>query len=224
MNFLPGMGCGLRMAASAPALASITQVGSSTSNNTPTITLPADIDQGDLIVLLDGCFGSGSPPTAVTPADFTNRANVTFTNTIAGRLMISTKLADGDEGSTSVTGMFDSGELKACYTFRGDIPAVTLTSSTFNAQGTTGNPSSQNVAASGGTAPLVVLAGYLSDSAISPRTFSPAKDGEINHSSALYLAYKIYDASPADVTVDMDDEDSGSGGNALVSGWIEMAA
>jgi hypothetical protein len=211
------------MAAPEGGLASITQVGSSTST-AATITLPADIQAGDLIVILDGANSAFATPAAVTPTDFTNHANNTVTPPYEGyRLMLSSKLAVGTEGSASITGMNgNAGNTKACYVFRGDIPATSRTPSTFNGEGTTGDPAAQNVAASGGSAPLVVLAGYFARSGpVDPRTFSPAKDGEINAGSGvLYLAYKIYNSSPADVSVDMDDEVT----NLLQSGYIEMAA
>jgi hypothetical protein len=49
---------------------------------------------------------------------------------------------------------------------------------------------------------------------------SPAKDGEATSGSDCYLAWKIYDASPADVTADMDDEGTV---NALASGYLACA-
>jgi hypothetical protein len=221
MSFLPGWFPVL--AAAANRLTSITQVGSSTST-AATITLPADIQAGDLIVLFDGGASEFTAPTAVTPTGFTNRANNTSSalgGFIGIRGMISTKLAVGSEGSSSITGMNgDLDNTKAVYVFRGNVPAASLVSSTFNGQGTTGNPTSQNVAASGGTAPLVVLGGYFSEGSVDPRTMSPAKDGEVSPATVLYLAYKIYNSSPSDVSVDMDDE----GGNVLQSGYIQMAA
>ena len=74
-------------------------------------------------------------------------------------------------------------------------------------QSTDGNPTAHTVGASAGPAPLIVLGCYETGSgSIDPRTFSPAKDGEITSSQFHYLAYKIHNSAPADVSIDMDDE------------------
>ena len=49
---------------------------------------------------------------------------------------------------------------------------------------------------------------------------SPAKDGEVANGTTPYLAYKVYNSSPANVSVDMDDEGDG---NTLQSCYIEVA-
>jgi len=71
---------------------------------------------------------------------------------------------------------------------------------------------------------LIVLGCYVAAiNAVNPRTFNPAKDGEIQATAVdgpedLWLAYKIYNSSPADVSIDMDDEGLF---NALVSCYIQ---
>jgi hypothetical protein len=109
---------------------------------------------------------------------------------------------------------------KALYVFRGNAP-ITMASalsiaSTFIAE----DPAPQVVSASGGVVPLIVLCGYRGALDVDPRSFTPSKDGEINPTTTVYLAYKIYNSSPADVTVDMDDEGNG---NALVSCYIQCS-
>lgn len=42
--------------------------------------------------------------------------------------------------------------------------------------------------------------------AVDPRSLSPARDSEINLTNYLCFTYKIYNSSPADVAVDMDDD------------------
>jgi hypothetical protein len=112
---------------------------------------------------------------------------------------------------------------KVLVVFRGNVPIAVATPNTWGHEITANNPVAQSVTASGGTPPLVVFGGYRSNSAaVDPRTFtvggSPAKDGEVASTSNLsYLAWKIYNSSPADVSVDMDDE---GGTNMLQSGYI----
>lgn len=219
MSFMPGCFPG-GAAAAGGGITSLTQVLSATSTAS-TITQPVGIQAGDLLVLLDMATSVGNP-TSVTPTGWTTPSGGDLSDGGFDRQMISYKLADGSEGGVSITGM--SGGIntqKALYVFRGDKPITSLTISTVNNQITSGDPAAQNVAASGGTAPLVVLGCYgAENSAVTPRTMTPAKDGEINGSTFAYLAYKIYNSAPADVTVDKDDDTSGSGGNMLQSLYI----
>ena len=91
-------------------------------------------------------------------------------------------------------------------------------SSTVNSEGTTGDPASQSVTASGGTAPLIVFgcSGSTSQLGTLP-TFSPAKDASVGSNAFNDLAYKIYNSSPQDTTIDKGDD----GANALQSFYLE---
>ena len=109
---------------------------------------------------------------------------------------------------------------KVLLVFRGNKAASSLNVASVNSEATAGNPTSQTVTSSGGTPPLVVLGGYGADTTLTPRTFSPAKDGEVNSSIYAYLAWKIYNSSPANVSIDMDDN---GGANILQSCYIEMS-
>ncbi len=224
LNQLTGFGAGFL------GLKSISLFASATSNQSSTITAPANILPGDLIVMADLAAGS-SAPAAVTPTGFTQVAtSVTSSNY---RMCLSYKLAVGNEGGTSITGMtFSSGfgATKAIYVFRGDVAATSLIVGGANSQSTTGDPTSQNVTAASGLAPLVVLGAYGGSGiagTVNPRTFSTTKDGEqevvgdtISSDCDLWLAYKIYNSAPADTSIDMDDEGSS---NSLMSGYIQMA-
>ena len=211
MNVLPGwFPAGAFAAAAASVLTALVQVNSANST-AATITAPANIQPGDLLVLWQSAANIGSPPTLVQPTGFT-----TISNQPAGgtRFNMCYKIADGTEDGATLTGMDASAagsDAKSLLQFRGNIPITSVSVVDLETQFTLGNPTSQTVNASGGQAPLIVLAGYDSTNAIDPRTFTPAKDGEINSGVNHYFAWKIYNSSPADVTVDMDDE----GDNAL---------
>jgi hypothetical protein len=218
VNQLTGFGAGGN-------LTTLTQVLSASDNDGAAFTLPIGIQAGDLIVVLDMAGNSGGPaPSAVTPAGFTNAINAAGA---ASRTMLSFKIANGTEGGTSVNGMNGEDECKLTYVFRGDRPITAASAFGVNSQvDVAGNPSPQVVAALGGVAPLIVLAGYgtIGLNFVDPRTFSPAKDGEIAVLSAggaldMWLAYKAYNSAPANVTVDMDDE----GLDNLVSCGVQCA-
>jgi hypothetical protein len=224
MSFLPGWYPGKALMAG--ALTTIVQQASATSTAS-TINAPADIIAGDLILLLDRARSAGSPPTAAIPSGFATISDQNITGGLVGtRQIASYKLADGSEASAVLTGMNGSSgttpNLKALLVMRGNVPAASLTVSTPNAQATDANPTGQSVVASAGVVPLVVFGCYGADNvAVSPRTMSPAKDGEVNPNTNLYLAWLIQNSVPADVSVDMDDEGNK---NILQSFYVAMAS
>ena len=194
---------------------------------TQTVVIPATVIAGDLLVLLDYARnGNTGAPTDVVFTNFTRlTTNQLFdtSSTEDERAVLSYKIAVGADAGATITGM--TGALqrgKALYVFRGDVPISSVTPSTVSQQVTSGNPTAQTVAASGGAPPLVILGAYNSTNAVSPRTFTvgglAAKDGEINGVTTSYLAYKIYNASPADASIDMDDE----GTNMLASCYLGL--
>ena len=203
----------------ASGLTTLSLQDNATSTST-TITGPSSIQTGDLILLLDRSYGAAAPSTVV-PSGFTSIVNTAGSNL---RQIVSRKIADGSEASATITGMaagFFGDVAKELYVFRGDAAISSVTASTPNNQATTGNPSSQSVTASGGTPPLIVFGAYgVGTGTVDPRTFSPAKDGEINGAATSYLAYKIYNSSPADVSIDMDDEGDE---NCLQSFYLECS-
>jgi hypothetical protein len=201
-------------------LTSISVFSSATSTAT-TITAPANINAGDLLVLLDRAENLGvDPPTLVTPTGFTSIGNIT--TYLYSMQNLSYKLAVGTEGNATITGMSgDNYARKALYVFRGDVAAGTITVMSYNGEATNFEPSSQTVTASSGTYPLVVIGAYSTfNTALSPRTFSPAKDNEITPVNDFYLAYRIYNSSPANTSVGMEDEGDE---NMLQSCYIQMA-
>lgn len=209
MNFLPGWHPGFIASARAP-VTTLTQAASATST-AGTITVPADVRYGDLLVLHDRATNSAGHgiPSTVLPLGFTAIANSSITSGPETRQIISYKIAAGSEAGTSITGMDGTGfDRKLLYVFRSDSTIESVVASTPNSEATDGNPAAQVVAASGGTPPLVVIGSYGTGGfTLDPRSFTPAKDGEITPGTGdNYLAYKIYNSSPANVTIDMDDE------------------
>jgi hypothetical protein len=201
-------------------MATISQVASATSAAT-TVTGPASIIAGDLLVLLDMAFNATLPASTV-PSGFTIIWDQN--DTVSQRTIMSYKIATGAEASASLTGMAGSALVnKQLYVFRGDSAIAAVSVLDVDSQFTSGNPTAQTITSGSGVAPLVVLAGYSADTAINPRTFTvggvAAKDGELAHGVLAYLAYKIYNAAPANVVIDMDDE---GGSNNLGGCYIQV--
>lgn len=181
--------------------------GSNTSSGS-SVSFPASILAGDIIIYADNASSYPSAPSAVTPSGFTNIVNE---SAAPYRAMVSYKLATGSESGSS-TGMNGSiHDSKIMAVFRGATAFNSLNIQDVSHSGiTASNPSSQLITASGGATPLAVIGIYAdvnSSGNVNPRTFTGATaDGELNQSTIMYMKYKIYNGSPANITIDMDDE------------------
>lgn len=189
---------------------------SSTSVGSDTITLPASVQAGDLIVLFDRSKGF-SVPTKVVPTGFTEVRSDSGTNV---RATYSYKIAVGGDASAVVTGQASSNQDKVALVFSASRPLTSAVVGFSGGQATDGDPTAINITASGGAAPLVVFGAWAnSAAAVSPRTSSPAMDAEVTPATDFYTGYKIYNSSPADVSVDMDDEGAA---NSLAGFYISV--
>lgn len=195
-------------------------------SSTATITVPASAADGDLGILFSWARSSGIP-TDSTPSGWTQCTNGTAGNANGSfdNIRISAfykKLVSGDVSASvsGLSGVYTTSNVM--FILRPDAPISSVTSSTFNAQATAGNPTSQTVTASGQPAPLVVLGGVGSSSTNAAfSTASPAFDGtQLNASSNLIGGYKIYNTSPADHSIDANDLGNGIG---LLSGYLRVA-
>lgn len=185
--------------------------------NTP---LHASSAAGDLAIMFSR---AGDETGDVTPPDWVV-ANMQTGGTVRTKMMagvltatdISNGYVAGVKGTTRTQGILT--------TLRPSIPISALV--WFDTDGviTTGNPAAQAIAASGGDAPLVVAASMFSSGAIDPRTWTGGTPTEYQQASgtglAIWLLHQIFNSSPADITVDMDDEGST---NILLSGYLEVA-
>ncbi len=215
-----------RPPASVDGLTSITLVSATSANGGQTITAPADIQAGDLLVLLNLTGDVGIPVTAV-PAGFTSISNVSLTSR---REILSYKLATGSEGNSVLSGMTSGAGLDSLYilfVFRGNVAATTATPLDAAGEMTVDTPSNQVVSAASSVTPLVVIGGFsAAGTSIGTVGFSPSQDAFTSVSSTpgagnIQMGYKIYNSSPADTTMSKDD--SGNR-NAILSCYIEMAA
>jgi hypothetical protein len=228
MSFMPGMFPAGAAAAKRSIVLSF--IAATTSVNSATITGSASIVAGDVLVLLDSVWNSGAlPPASSVPTGFTQITTAAGVAVDRTRMTISFKLATGAEASASITGMTGSGgAAKVLSVFRGAPVVSAISAFDPGQEHTTGNPTAQTITAGGGVAPLLVIGAYSGELAVNPRTFtvggSAAKDGETQASGGTFinswLAYKIYNASPADVVVDMDDEGSD---NTLESCYLQVS-
>lgn len=175
------------------------------------------MQDGDLLVLYDCGNSSGSAPTKVIPTDFTEAYSWTSGTAprptgaisyakvpVGGAASFSGRTVTGINGNTSNAKM-----LEVFRESTGKIGGVTVYTPTPATASSVNDPADVVAPGSGKAVPGIVIGSYYAGSgAISPRTMSPAKTSEDNADTGNYIAWKLYDSSPADVTVGMDDEGS----------------
>lgn len=217
--FVPVLGGLTRLRVPVTSLSKATHATS--ENEDGTFACPADIIAGDLLVALSqGRWYS----TGLTYGPYSGF--ILLKRTAPGSsnaFETSYKIADGSEASSTLTGGLQCSTWvnTVLYVFRGDVPINAVTPSIWNGQLTNSNPSAQTVSADGQATPLVVLAGWGENATggqITTDSFTPTRDGEVGvHSWRFQTAYKIYNSSPANVTVDMNDEGDQ---NNMQSGYL----
>lgn len=183
-----------------------------TTSTAAAITAPASINAGDLLVLIDDALGSPLP-TAVVPTGFTQIG--TDLNGANTKIIVSYKIADGTEDSSSITGMDGNlADRKVMLQYRADVPIASLSVSTPVTQMVDTNPAQQTVAASAGTGivlGITLFSTITSSTDISPRTTSITPDHEISVTNKFYVHDYIQASSPADYTFDMGDHGNQNG-------------
>jgi hypothetical protein len=200
-----------------PGVGPITFVDSAGSSSSATITIPATAQGGDVAILFD-INNTGGAGADVVPTGWTGIIG-DFDGVVTWRLRISYKiLAPGDEGD-SITGLSSANSDKIMFVFRGGTSITAVSAEDWVSDITSDNPASQTVNASGQTVPLIVfgMSGVsINDPAFS--TESPAFDDTVTQGDLL-AGYKIYNSSPADHTIDMNDVSV----NLLASGFLELS-
>lgn len=194
-------------AASGP-ITSLAYVASTTST-AASITAPASISVGDLLVLVQYSRNASSPaPTVVTPTGFTNIVSHFSANQSSGE--ISYRIADGTESSASYTGMDgDTQDDKIMWQHRANAAIASLTAVAATVAFSSGDPAPQTISASAGTGIVLGITTFGCNSSlgsVNPRTTSITPNHELNSSTAFYSHDYIQASSPADYTWDMDDE------------------
>lgn len=187
------------------AISSLSKIAHNNST-TGSLTLPATIAAGDLLVIIAFADSGSGTPADVTPSGFTEIG--TFTSA-ATRDSLFYKIADGTEDSASVSVLTGSGQQASLVVqFQANEAITAVTAGSSVGECTDGNPTSKTITASSGAAPLVVIATWANvttSSAISPRTQSPAMT-EVNATTHMYLGWLFYASSPVDQSFDMADE------------------
>lgn len=210
----------------------------SATSTAETITVPANSQEGDTLILIDFGQHNSTGLTKVIPTGFTEIATTENSPANSRRTVSSCRLAPASYGSTVLTGQNAGTEnRKILLVFRGGRRPTSLTPVAVDGAEAAGNMAAQTITVSGGTAPLIAFASYAATPAvvggtpdIDPRTFtisgSDAKDGEVSNvdvDAALWVAFKsfYFGGTLSDITADMEDEGTA---NHLQTNYIELSA
>lgn len=173
----------------------------SASSTSSTITIPAGAEIGDIAVLFDYAGNSNSIiPSTVVPSGWTSVSNKSSDTTAGTRAIVSyKKLVSGDPGA-SITGM--NGVIfkaKQILVFSPSSGISTVTVAGLAETIADAAPAAQSVAAQ--TLNYVVI-GCASNGAYNPTWTTTWYDGTYGGTTRVDLAYKLFNASPASVTMD----------------------
>lgn len=177
------------------------------------ITIPSGAKAGDFAMLFDRAANTfGSAPSSVTPSGWSTisgMANVQDGGVIHVRYRVCRKILTASDPGTAITGMNGDTEDKHMLVFGANVSSATVADT--DVEGVTADPSAQTVTAASGTPPLIVFGVAAIYSGTSPTfsTASPSFDDTVS-TTAMVTGYKIYNSSPADHTVDMNDLGNGN--------------
>lgn len=172
--------------------------------NSVTITVPGAV--ADIAFLFQFSENAVGAPVTVTPAGWTlMQTNVGVAPSTTVRMSCHMKkLVSADIGAV-LTGM--NGDVrndKMIMIFRPNRPIVSLVTEDTNFQIIATVPTDQSLPAASYPPPIIAAAQYVSanaDAAIAGTGFTPAADGAEDNGTHQRVLYKIYNSSPANITV-----------------------
>lgn len=193
------------------------------------IVLPSGLSETDFIVYAEHTIvkEDDGDPAAAVPAGFTQWMNMVG-GAFSGRIVVSYKILAPSDSSTTITpamtGASAFGYLGAMI-YRANAPITALTASTPTQEVTSGNPSPQTILTGSANLPVVAFAviSNMKGDVVAGESFSPTEDGVLDITSGdseTFLFRKLYNSSPSNITVDMNDEGTN---NALASGFIAVS-
>lgn len=191
-------------------ITSLVKQAHSTSLDSATITAPADIQAGDLLILMDVAWTIAiTVPPTVVPTGFTSILNTSSASGMYGRTITSYKIADGSEASSSITGMAASlDNAKTLLVFRANMPISSVTVNDAAGEMTTNDPASQTISVGSSTTLALSFGGFFGDSAGPTSVFtiggSAADDGSVTNGNQT-CKWRTDENSFSDIVADTGD-------------------
>jgi hypothetical protein len=202
-----------------PITTCVKQASSSYLGANDSITLPAGIQAGDLIII-QGSVNNGASISAdfVLPAGYTliGKGPPDYQRSFA-----CFKIAIGSESSTTLTGLSSSAPSHTylCTVFRASLPLVSAIGASFQSERTNATPTPQVIPCGSAAVPLLAVS-FISYGVGFTMTPSDATETVTTN---RYVGWKFYasGATPANVTVSAGDAGSG---NLMASYYLSLTA
>lgn len=203
----------------------------SANADSSSIVIPSSAQEGDLCLFADfpAAVTSTTPIAPVTPFGVTGWTSLSLYNTLPRNDLAifswAKILGSSDPGSSvfgTNTATFTGYRRKILVIFRKDAGDVNTFSGplSLNNQGTNVAPSPQVVTSASGDSPLISFGLYRCTQPLYLPSFIPTQDGIVSSGTTVQVRYKIYNSSPNNINVEMDD---GGSSNMLQSFYLELA-
>jgi hypothetical protein len=191
----------------------------SATSSATTLTAPSTIVAGDLLVWSENSVNTSTIPTSVVPTGFTSISNNSVgTNR---RIITAYKIAVSGDASSTITGMTTNNSLTKMLLVFSTNGATSASVFDIGYETTNNDPTAQTITSGTGTPPLVSI-GYVRTGS-GTYSMTPTEDGVVSTNDDVagsFFVYKIYNSSPADVTVDATD---GGNNNTINSFYIQVS-
>lgn len=189
--------------------------------NNSTWPIPS-VNAGDIIVV---CMGNdnGSSNYPAVPSGFTNLGYVRqsgYSNSASQATRLAAKVATGSESGANVKegSPYDTANYE-CVILVFSYGATSLTPGTPAVSSSNNNPPAQTILSGSASGPCIAVGSYGSTGNISSNTATPAWDAVISSSDRFRVGYKIFNASPVNISFDMGDHGNA---NRLVGNHITV--
>lgn len=195
----------------------------------PSVTMPADIANNDVIIACTFASDNTITPSAAYGTGFTSisTGNTSFwASGYKARFCTSYKKANGSEGSTSIGGFMNSNRAEgaAVMVYRPDFDITTIASADKDSEGTPSTPTNQTITCSGGSGVTIGVGFYVDTSGTSTTNLTPDYDYKFPFEtlfSGSYISMAAFAqpyGSGEDLTASMTD----GGTNFLVSFYLNL--
>ena len=189
--------------------------------NNPTWPIPS-VAAGDIIIVCMGNDG-GSTNYPAVPSGFTNLGYAQqgwYGDSGGQATRLAAKVATGSESGANVKEGSPYGNTNyECVILVFSYGAASLTAGTPAQTGSNNDPAAQTILSGSASGPCIAVGSYGSTGTITSNTATPSWDAVISTSNGFRVGYKIFNASPVNISFDMGDHGNA---NRLVGTYISL--
>lgn len=212
------------------AIPTSVSLAATNSGSGGTVTMPADVQSGDVLVVFHGDrSASPSANAGFTTIASAGSANGVFTDS---GCILSYRISDGTEASQSYTGWTGLGAAWAALVWRPNVPAISVNIQDAASYAGTGNPAANVMGISGSSYPTIAAYGIWEAGAGPTGSISFSGDGndpvsgstsigqyDQTSTNSIRSRHHAQSSGGFDITADVGDV----GVQASASGYLEIS-